>query len=116
MDPAAASTTTMPAPAGGPEATAGATVVVALNDGSLATHESAIPVGPAVITVMNTGKQVHGLHVEGPGVKGALEGTLGENESGTIEATFQQGTYEFYCPVLDHRQKGETVTVTIPTA
>ena len=115
MDPAAASPATMPPPAVPPEVEAGTTVVVALNDGHLATRESAIPVGPAVITVMNAGQEVHGLHVEGPGVQKALEGTLGENESGTVEATFQQGTYEFYCPVLDHRQKGETLTVTIPT-
>lgn len=115
MDPAASSTTTMPEPPGGAETEAGTTLVVTLNDGHLATRESAIPVGSAVITVMNAGQEVHGLHIEGPGVQKALEATLGANESGTIAATFQQGTYEFYCPVLDHRKAGETLTVTIPT-
>ena len=115
MDPAASITTPMPEPAIPPDVTAGTTVVVTLNDGHIATRESAIPVGPAVITVMNAGKEVHGLHVEGPGVQAALEGTLGAGQSGTINATFQKGTYELYCPVLDHRKAGETLTVTIPT-
>lgn len=114
MDPAASITNPMPDPVPVAEAAAGTTVVVTLNDGHIAAAESSIPPGPAVITVMNAGKEVHGLHVEGPGVEATLESTLAGGEAGTINATFERGTYELYCPVLDHRDKGETLTVTIP--
>ena len=115
FDPAASIKTPMPEPATAPEVAAGTTLLVTLNDGRIATRESAIPVGAAVLTVTNVGKEVHGLHVEGPGVEGALERSLGTNESGTINVTFQNGEYTLSCPILDHREKGETLTMTIPT-
>lgn len=115
LDPAASQTTTMPPPAEQPDTHAGTTVLVTINDGHIATREAAIPPGPAVLTVANAGKNVHNLHVEGPGVQAALDGTLEAGESGTINVTFQRGTYTLYCPVLDHRQNGETLTVPIPT-
>lgn len=115
LDPAASSTTTMPPPATAPEVDTGATVLVTLSDGHLATQQATFPEGPVVLTVANAGKEVHSLHVEGPGVSKALDGTLLGDASGSLEVVFQKGTYELYCPVADHRTKGETLTVTIPT-
>lgn len=115
MEPAASSTTTMPEPATAPEVDTGATVLVTLSDGHLATQEATFPEGPVVLTVANAGKEVHSLHVEGPGVSKALDSTLLAEASGSLEVVFQKGTYELYCPVTDHRSKGETLTVTIPT-
>lgn len=114
LDPAASSTTTMPPAATTPEVESGATVLVTLSDGHLATQETSFPEGAVVLTIANAGKEVHGLHVEGPGVSKALDGTLTEGGSGSLEVVFQKGTYELYCPVADHRTKGETLTVTIP--
>ena len=34
---------------------------------------------------------------------------------GSLEVVFQKGTYERYCPVADHKSKGETLSVTIPS-
>lgn len=115
LDPAASSTTTMPAPATAPEVQTGATVLVTINDGHVATQQGSIPEGAVVLTVANAGKEVHGLHVEGPGFSKALDGTLQGGSSGSLEVVFQKGTYELYCPVADHRTNGETLTVTIPT-
>ena len=115
LDPAASSTTTMPPPANTPEVAAGTTVLVTINDGHIATREASIPPGPAILTVANAGKELHGLHVEGPSVQKALDEPLPAGGSGTISVTFERGTYTFYCPVLDHREKGETLTVPIPT-
>ena len=116
LDPAASSTTTMPPPATMPEVAAGTTVLVTINDGHIATREASIPPGPAVLTVANAGKELHGLHVEGPNVQAALDEPIAAGGSGTIAVTFERGTYTFYCPVLDHREKGETLTVPIPTS
>lgn len=112
LDPAASQTTTMPAPATTTDTHAGTTVLVTLNDGSIAAGETAIPPGPAVLTVANAGKEVHSLHVEGPGVNAALDSNLDANGSGTVNVTFQRGSYDLYCPILDHRQT-ETRTLTI---
>ena len=114
-DPEPVATDTMPEPVTAPDVEAGMTILVTLNDGHIATQESSIPVGPAVLTVANAGQELHGLHVEGPGVKAALENPLDPNGSGTISVTFQDGEYVLYCPILDHREKGETLTITVPT-
>lgn len=114
-DPEPVATDTMPEAITPPDVDAGMTLLVTVNDGHIATQESSIPVGPAVLTVANAGQQLHGLHVEGPGVKAALENPLEANESDTISVNFQNGEYVFYCPILDHRQNGETLTITVPT-
>lgn len=115
LDPAASGTSTMPDAVTPPDTDAGMTMVVTINDGHIAAAEASIPVGPAVLTVMNAGAELHDLHVEGPGVNRALDEPIDANESGTMAVTFQEGTYTMYCPILDHRQKGETLTMTIPS-
>ncbi|HYI10736.1 MAG TPA: hypothetical protein VEK57_16870 [Thermoanaerobaculia bacterium] len=108
---------THPASPGGtalvPEVTAGTTVLVMLNDNSIAVREQAIPPGPAVLTLENGGKDVHNLFVEGPGVSVAAGDALPAGNSSSMEVTFQPGTYTFYCPIGDHRTNGEQVQVTI---
>ena len=107
---------THPASPGGeriiPEATAGSTVVVMVHDGRIVLPTQAIPPGPAVVTVTNQGASTHDLHIEGPGVAVAGE-PLPPGVSRPINVNFQSGTYTLYCPILDHRQKGEQATLTI---
>lgn len=115
----AASTTdaTHPASPGGtavvPDVAAGTTVLVMLNDNSLAVREQTIPPGPAVLTVENGGTEVHNLVIEGNGLNRTTEGTIPAGGSATIEVTFAPGTYTLYCPVPDHRQNGEEATIQI---
>lgn len=108
---------THPASPGGtaivPEVAAGTTVLVMLNDNSLAVREQTIPPGPAVLTIENAGTQVHSLHIEGPGIQRAADDTIPAAGSGNLEVTFQRGTYTLYCPIADHRQKGEEITIQI---
>ena len=107
---------THPASPGGtavvPDATGGATVEVLLADGRIALPTQAVPPGPAVLTVTNGGKETHNLHVEGPGVAVAGD-PLPAGNTRPIDVTFQAGTYTFYCPIQDHRTKGEEATLTI---
>ena len=107
---------THPASPGGtavvPDATGGTTVNVLLNDGRIAPPTETVPPGPAVITVTNGGKETHNLHIEGPGVSVAGD-PLPAGSSRPIDVNFQAGTYTLYCPILDHRDKGEQVTLTI---
>lgn len=110
-------TGTHPASPGGtalvPDVAAGTTVLVMLEDNSIAVREQAIPPGPAVLTIENRGSETHNLFVEGEGISRAADTPIAENGSGTLDVTFRPGTYTLYCPIGEHRTRGESVTVTI---
>lgn len=99
-----------------PDVSAGTTVVVLLEDGRIAVRETAIPPGPTVFTVTNGGSELHDLFIEGPGAQRATDAPIPVNGSRNVSVDLQPGTYTLYCPVLDHREKGETMTLTIPAA
>jgi len=111
---------THPASPGGtalvPDVTAGTTVLAVLTNGSIAVREQAIPPGPAIITVENHGPDVHNLYIEGEGISRAAGDALQANQTSTVDVMFRPGTYTFYCPIGDHRTKGEEVKVTIGAA
>ena len=113
-------TATHPASPGGtalvPEVAAGTTVLVVLEDNSIAVREQSIPPGPAVLTIENRGSELHNLFVEGEGIGRAADNPVPENGSGTLDVTFRPGTYTLYCPIGEHRSRGEQVTITIASA
>lgn len=96
-----------------PEVSAGTTVMVLLEDRRIAVRETAIPSGPAVFTVTNGGEELHNLYIEGPGVQKAADDPIAKNGTRTVSAVLQVGTYTLYCPILDHREKGEQTTFTV---
>jgi uncharacterized cupredoxin-like copper-binding protein len=110
-------TATSPASPGGtaivPSATAGATVLVTLGENRLAAQETSIPPGPVVFTVTNTGTDVHNLFIEGPGVQQAAGSEIAVGATTGVTVNLQAGQYELYCPVGDHRQKGESTTIKV---
>lgn len=113
----ATETATHPGSPGGtalvPDVAAGTSVLVVLEDNSLALPGQTIPPGPAVLTIENRGTTAHNLYVEGEGVNRAAGDNIAAGGSGTTDVVFKPGTYTFYCPVLDHRTKGEQATITI---
>jgi hypothetical protein len=96
-----------------PSVAAGTTVAVILQDGHIAIKGQTIPPGPAILTVENGGTQVHNLFIEGEGISRAAGDNLAPKETTTVDVVFRPGTYTLYCPVLDHRKKGEEETITI---
>ena len=108
---------THPASPGGtalvPDVAAGTSVLVVLEDNSLALPGQTIPAGPAVLTVENRGTGVHNLYIEGEGINRAAGDTIPAGGSATVDVLFKPGTYTFYCPVLNHRENGEQATITI---
>ena len=116
-DTAATETATHPASPGGtalvPDVVAGTTVLVMISDGSIAVREQTIPPGPAVLTIENRGTGVHNLHIEGEGISRAAADSIAQGGTGTLDANLKAGTYTLYCPVMDHRDKGEQVSITV---
>jgi plastocyanin len=53
----------------------------------------------------NQGKFPHALEIEGSGLE-EKTATLQPNGTETLKASLKSGTYEFYCPVGNHRQAG----------
>ena len=96
------------------ETKAGTTVLVTLNDNLIAVENpDDIPPGPSVLTVKNIGTQVHNLYIEGPGMDKAASDSFAPGKVVDVNVDFQPGTYTFYCPILDHRKKGEELKLVI---
>jgi plastocyanin len=69
--------------------------------------------GQVKIDVKNDGSIVHALEVEGP--SGEFKtGDIQPGESTTLSANLSKaGTYEWYCPIGNHRQQGMEGEVTV---
>jgi plastocyanin len=110
-------TATHPASPGGtalvPSATAGATVLVTVGENTLAVQQTSIAPGPTVFTITNTGKDVHNIFIDGPGVQQAAGSEIPVGATTSVTVNLQAGEYEIYCPMFDHRQRGETAQVTV---
>jgi hypothetical protein len=110
---------TSPASPGGgalvPETKAGTTVIVTLNDNSLdVANPDQIPPGPAVFTITNASKtNVHNMFIDGPGVQKAAGNDLSPGQTTNLNVDLQTGKYTLYCPLLDHRKKGESIDLII---
>jgi uncharacterized cupredoxin-like copper-binding protein len=73
-----------------------------------------IQAGQATIEVSNDGETVHNLEVEGPNGEEELEDDLQPGETGTLEVDLSEpGTYEWYCPVGNHRDQGMEGEITV---
>ena len=108
---------THPASPGGtavvPSVDAGTTLVVVLEDGSIGMQEQSIPPGSAVLTVENRGTEVHNLFIEGTEISRAAGDPIPAGDSRNFEVLFRPGRYQLYCPILDHRERGEYKEITV---
>jgi hypothetical protein len=97
-----------------PDVEAGSTVLVTIEDGRiLVDNPDQVPAGPAVFTVTNAGSAVHSLMVEGDGMNKALPENLAVRATASLDGRLSAGNYTLYCPILDHREKGEATTLII---
>jgi uncharacterized cupredoxin-like copper-binding protein len=98
----------------GDEAGSGATVVdLALGEFTIEPSTIAVEPGAYVFHVVNDGEAVHALEIEGP--SGEVEtGDLAPGESADLSVEFpEDGRYEIYCPVGDHRNRGMEGSITV---
>ncbi len=84
------------------ETEAGATLVVVLEDNTIGMPTEGIAPGPVVFTVRNGGQQLHSFAIAGPGVTAQLADNLANGEEGTMEVTFQAGSYRAWCPLHEN--------------
>ena len=90
-----------------------ATVDVSLTEYkvTLAKGEISKP-GVYTLNVKNDGGITHALEAEGPAGETETE-DLAPGDSAELKVNFENGSYELYCPVGDHRDRGMTTDVQV---
>lgn len=58
--------------------------------------------------VSNRSTQEHSFEIEGEGIEKALDRPLGPGQSAKLVVDLRAGTYQVYCPVADHEERGMT--------
>ncbi len=102
-------TANAPAPAG-----KGSTVALAADPGGkIAFDKTALSAkaGTTTIAFQNASQVPHAVEVEGNGVSKETKTIQGAKASLTLK--LKPGTYEFYCPVDDHKAEGMKGTLTV---
>ena len=91
----------------------GTLVAVTETEFAIAMPSTALTAGTYTFKVSNKGKFPHNLTIEGPGVDKAASPTLQGGESGDVTVTLQAGSYELWCSVDGHKDKGMDVKITV---
>jgi uncharacterized cupredoxin-like copper-binding protein len=119
-EPEAAATTTTTeteAGGGGEEPSGGGrgeTLDVSLVDFRIEPPNPTVQAGMVTFNVSNDGEAPHNLEVEGPTGEAELEQDLAPGESGELTVDLSEpGTYEWYCPVGNHRDLGMEGELTV---
>jgi uncharacterized cupredoxin-like copper-binding protein len=90
-----------------PGGSAPKTVTVTETDFEIAPANPTVKAGTVNFKVTNKGKVEHNLEVEAPGGEVELAQNLQPGESRTLEVNLDKaGSYEWYCPVGNHRDVG----------
>jgi len=105
------------APAGATGAAGGAaeqTVDVKATDFKFDPSDPTVKPGTVAFKLTNDGETLHNLEVEGPSGEAQLPEDLQPGSEGEFSVDLNKpGTYEFYCPVGNHRDLGMVGEVTV---
>jgi plastocyanin len=71
--------------------------------------------GTYAFEVVNNGSVGHALEIEGEGIEEETE-VLDTGEEATLTVELAEGSYELYCPVGDHEDRGMTGRVGVAEA
>lgn len=69
--------------------------------------------GTYTFAVDNTGKFPHNLTIAGPGVSQQSSPTMPGGSKGSLTVTLQKGTYELWCSVDGHKDRGMDLKITV---
>ena len=96
---------------------AGDVVIVQMTDFHLALDPAVIAPGPHTFHTENAGQAPHSIVLDGPGVAAQrIAGVVRPGQSADLTVTLQNGAYDMYCPVGNHRAMGMEVRFTVGAA
>jgi uncharacterized cupredoxin-like copper-binding protein len=87
-------------------------VEVIENEFSIALSRGDFSPGTYTFAVSNQGRADHDLAIKGPSVDGKTE-ILASSQTGELTVTLQAGTYELWCTVGNHRDRGMQQQITV---
>lgn len=106
-------TTTPTTTTGTAEPGTGATdITVTENEFSIELPNTNLAPGTYRFVVRNEGNAPHDFAIKGPGVDTKSE-QLDGGQQGEVTVTLQPGSYEVWCTVGNHRQRGMQTTITV---
>ena len=97
---------------GGETATAAQTIELSASDFEFDRAELTADPGEIRFELTNDGDFPHALEVEGEGVEEESE-TIQPGDTTELTVELDEGTYEIYCPVGDHKDRGMVGTLTV---
>jgi plastocyanin len=94
------------------------TTTVVMNEFTFAPDRIVVPAGRDTFFLQNTGQFPHNVHVEGNGVSVDVkaDGPVESGDSFSGVVTLAPGTYDVWCPVPTHRERGMIGTLTVAGA
>ena len=117
-EPSAAPTSSSPATSASPTESAsptasGTMVTVTETEYALHLSQDTFSAGTYTFVAENAGHTIHALEIEGPGIEEQKTNTLGPGQSGQLTVELKAGTYELYCPVDSHKDRGMKTEITV---
>ena len=91
----------------------GTSVGVVEKEFSITLDKTSFTPGDYTFAIQNQGSFPHNLTIEGPGVDSKASPTLGAGESGSLTVALQKGSYELWCSVPGHKDKGMDIKITV---
>lgn len=98
---------------GGSGGQAGTKVTASLTEFHIALSQQTFKAGTYTFVVSNDGSATHALDITGPGLSNADTTDLSPGQKANLTVTFQSGSYDFFCPIANHKQLGMNMNVNV---
>ncbi|MFI6267182.1 plastocyanin/azurin family copper-binding protein [Micromonospora sp. NPDC051006] len=99
-------------PAASP-ATTGTTVTATEKEYSITLSTTTFTPGAYTFEVVNQGTMSHNLTIKGPGVDAQASPNVQPGATGQVTVTLQQGSYELWCSLDNHKALGMDTTIQV---
>jgi uncharacterized cupredoxin-like copper-binding protein len=88
-------------------------VTASLTEFHIALSKQSFTAGTYTFVVSNDGHATHALAITGPGLSNTATSDLSPGQKANLTVTLQNGSYDFYCPVGNHKQLGMNMDVSV---
>jgi uncharacterized cupredoxin-like copper-binding protein len=88
-------------------------VTASLTEFHIGLSKQTFTAGTYTFAVSNDGQATHALEITGPGLSNAETAFLSPGQKATLTVTFAAGSYDFFCPVANHKSLGMNMNVAV---
>ena len=92
---------------------AGTSVGVTEKEFSITLDKTSFSPGTYTFAIKNQGQYPHNLKISGPGVSSAASPVMTGGTAGALTVTLQKGSYQLWCGVPGHKEKGMLTTIKV---